>query len=168
MSPELARWGASLEMSGLTDQTAETARRYLARLPELRPAAQAELGERIASAVRAQVSPLPPPGTTPVAYLSAVLAERRTREHARLAPGSAPAMVPPAPVPRDAGVSAETADVGLAGAGGTEVTQTAGRGIAWRAPAGASRDEPAEAAREGDAPGHEPPTRDRGKFVPPA
>jgi hypothetical protein len=71
-------------MSGLTDQTAETARRYLARLPELTPAAQAELGERIAGAVRAQVSPLPPPGTPTVAYLSAVLGERRNREQARL------------------------------------------------------------------------------------
>jgi uncharacterized RDD family membrane protein YckC len=84
VSPELASWGAGLEMSALTDQTAETARRYLARLPELTPAAQAELGERIAGAVRAQVSPPPPPGTPVIAYLSAVLAERRTREHARL------------------------------------------------------------------------------------
>ena len=84
VSPELTAWAAQLEMSGLTDQTAETARRYLARLPELTPAAQAELGERIAAAVRAQVSPLPPPGTPPVAYLSAVLAELRNREQARL------------------------------------------------------------------------------------
>jgi uncharacterized RDD family membrane protein YckC len=84
VSPELASWAAQLEMSGLTDQTAETARRYLARLPELTPAAQAELGDRITAAVRTQVSPLPPPGTPPVAYLSAVLAERRNREQARL------------------------------------------------------------------------------------
>jgi uncharacterized RDD family membrane protein YckC len=84
VSPELAAWGARLELSGLTDQTAETARRYLARLPQLTPAAQAELGERIAGSVRAQVSPLPPPGTPVVAYLSAVLSERRNREHARL------------------------------------------------------------------------------------
>jgi uncharacterized RDD family membrane protein YckC len=85
VSAELASWAAQLEMSGLTDQTAETARRYLARLPELTPAAQAELGERIAASVRTQVSPLPPPGTPAVAYLSAVLAERRNRERARLA-----------------------------------------------------------------------------------
>jgi uncharacterized RDD family membrane protein YckC len=85
--PELARWGAGLEMSGLTEQTAETARRYLARLPELTPAAQAELGQRIASAVSAQVSPPPPPGTPVTDYLSAVLVERRNRENARLAAG---------------------------------------------------------------------------------
>jgi uncharacterized RDD family membrane protein YckC len=99
VTPELASWGAQLEMSGLTDQTAETARRYLGRLPELTPAAQAELGERIAAAVRAQVSPLPPPGTPAVAYLSAVLAERRNREQTRLAavsPGADAAWRPPA------------------------------------------------------------------------
>jgi uncharacterized RDD family membrane protein YckC len=95
VSPELARWGAGLEMSGLTDQTAETARRYLARLPELTPAARAELGERIAGAVRAQVSPQPPPGTPVPAFLTAVLTERRNREHARLAP----VPVPPAQGP---------------------------------------------------------------------
>ena len=69
------------------------------RLPELTPAAQAELGERLAAAVRAQVSPLPPPGTPPVAYLSAVLAERRNREQARLTaapPEAVAAWRPPA------------------------------------------------------------------------
>jgi len=101
--PELALWGTGLEMSGLTEQTAETARRYLARLPELTPAAQAELGQRIAGAVSAQVSPPPPPGTPAWAYLSAVLAERRNREHARLAaapvhmPSPAPGAQPAAP-----------------------------------------------------------------------
>jgi uncharacterized RDD family membrane protein YckC len=87
VSPELVLWGAGLEMSGLTEQTAETARRYLARLPELTPAAQAELGQRIASAVSAQVSPPPPAGTPVTDYLSAVLVERRNRENARLVPG---------------------------------------------------------------------------------
>ena len=99
VSPALASWGAQLEMSGLTDQTAETARRYLARLSELTPAAQAELGDRIAAAVRAQVSPVPPPDTPIVAYLSVVLAERRSREHARLAtapPDAEVAWRPPA------------------------------------------------------------------------
>jgi uncharacterized RDD family membrane protein YckC len=131
VSPELASWGAQLEMSGLTDQTAETARRYLARLPELTPAAQAELGERIAATVCAQVSPVPPPGTPVIAYLSAVLAERRTRERARLT----------APRPPDVGA-------------------------AWRPSAGAAIQEPTAPAREGEAPGHEPPTA--GGFVPPA
>jgi uncharacterized RDD family membrane protein YckC len=97
VSPDLALWGAGLELSGLTEQTAETARRYLARLPELTPAAQAELGQRIAGAVSAQVSPPPPAGTPVTAYLSAVLAERRNREQARLAAVPQTAAGPPPP-----------------------------------------------------------------------
>jgi hypothetical protein len=79
--------------------------------------------------VRAQVSPLPPPGTPAVAYLSAVLAERRNREQARLT------VVPPEAV------------------------------AAWGPPPGAAIQEPNAAAREGEAPGNEPPTM--GGFVPP-
>jgi len=157
VSPELALWGASLEMSGLTDQTAETARRYLARLPEFTPAAQAELGERIAGAVRAQVSPLPPPGTPAVAYLSAVLAERRNREHARLAMSPATGAPehgapgrgfpqPGSPAPRPAGEAPPRAG-------------HPGPAAVWRKPAGA--------AREGE-PEHMPPAKGGGGFVPPA
>jgi len=149
VSPELALWGGSLEMSGLTDQTAETARRYLARLPELTPAARAELGEHIAGAVRAQVSPLPPPGTPPIAYLSAVLAERRNREHARLA-------VTP-------GRTLGTPEQGAPGRDfpepGSPGRSTLGPAVKWREPAGA--------AREGE-PEHTPPAKDAGGFVPPA
>lgn len=96
VSPQLAHWATGLEMSALTERTADTARRYLARLSELTPATQMELGARIAAEVSAQVSPPPPPGVPPPAYLSAVLAERRNREQARLTtappawPGSAP------------------------------------------------------------------------------
>jgi uncharacterized RDD family membrane protein YckC len=87
--PELAAWASGLELSGLTDQTAAMARLYLGRLPDLTPGARAQLGERISAAVRAQVSPPPPPGTPVPPYLAAVLAERHRREHARLmAPGA--------------------------------------------------------------------------------
>jgi uncharacterized RDD family membrane protein YckC len=100
VAPELAHWAAGLEMSGLTEHMAATARRYLSRSPELAPTARAELGERIAAAVLAQVSPPPPPGTPAPAYLSAVLAERHNRERARLAAMPAPPGTPrPAPAP---------------------------------------------------------------------
>jgi uncharacterized RDD family membrane protein YckC len=99
--PELAAWASGLELSGLTDQTAAMARLYLGRLPGLTPGARAELGERISAAVRAQVSPPPPPGTPVPLYLAAVLAERHRREHARLmapgAPGAGPHVVPGGP-----------------------------------------------------------------------
>jgi uncharacterized RDD family membrane protein YckC len=113
VTPELVLWGAGLEMSGLTEQTAETARRYLARLPELTPAAQAELGQRIASAVSAQVSPPPPSGTPVTDYLGAVLAERRNRENARLAAG-------PPRLPGTAPVPSVTLDAWRSGSGAAE------------------------------------------------
>jgi uncharacterized RDD family membrane protein YckC len=105
--PELAAWASGLEMSGLNDQTAAMARLYLSRLPDLTPGARAELGERIYGAVRAQVSPPPPPGTPAPPYLAAVLAERYRREHARLmAPGASGAL--PHPAPPGAGRGAAT------------------------------------------------------------
>lgn len=96
MPPGLAGWAASLELSGLQDQTAAMARQYVARFHELAPAARQELGNRIAAAVAATISPPPPPGTPPAAYLSAVLAERRRREQARLpTPGWPGSPAPP-------------------------------------------------------------------------
>jgi uncharacterized RDD family membrane protein YckC len=99
MPPELASWAAGLELSGLTDHTAAMARGYLGRLPELTPAAQAELGNRISAAVQAQTAPPPPPGTPVPSYLTAILAERHRREHARLmtAPPAPPAAAGPGP-----------------------------------------------------------------------
>jgi uncharacterized RDD family membrane protein YckC len=110
--PELAPWASGLELSGLADQTATMARLYLGRLPDLNPGARAELGERISAAVRAQVSPPPPPGTPAPAYLAAVLAERHRRERARLmapaAPGAGPNAVPPGAGPGAAPPAAAT------------------------------------------------------------
>jgi len=92
--PELAPWAATLELSALTEQTAETARRYLSRMAELTPVARAELAERLAATVQAQVSPPPPPGTPAPAFLAAVLTERRNREQARLLGAQRPAAGP--------------------------------------------------------------------------
>jgi uncharacterized RDD family membrane protein YckC len=83
--PPLLGWAQVAQTSRLSDQTAEAAGSYLRRYYELTDAARADLGQRLASAVLAQVSPPPPPGTPPAAYLTAVLAIRREHEHARLA-----------------------------------------------------------------------------------
>ncbi|HEY1620698.1 MAG TPA: RDD family protein [Streptosporangiaceae bacterium] len=88
--PPLAGWAQAAQVSGLNDWDAEAADSYLRRLHQLSPAASAELGLRIATTVAGQVSPPPPPGTPPAAYLAAVLAVRRDREHARL--GTQPAV----------------------------------------------------------------------------
>jgi uncharacterized RDD family membrane protein YckC len=90
LPPALAGWAATAELSGLTDATAETARQYLSRYYDFTPATRDEFGRRIAAAVAAQVSPPPPAGTSPPDYLSAVLAERRQRAHARMAGQASP------------------------------------------------------------------------------
>ena len=113
LPPALAAWAATAELSGLTDATADTARQYLSRYFDFTPATREEFGRRIAAAVTAQVTP-PPPAPSPPDYLSAVLAERRERAHARMAgqagPGSpapaAPGQAPPAASPAPAATSA--------------------------------------------------------------
>lgn len=104
--PPLADWAQHLELSRLSDQTAAAASSYLRRFYDLRPAAREQLGLQLASAVAAQVSPPPPPGTDAPAFLAAVLAVRREREQARLQarmsswqgyPAQAPAQAPAQP-----------------------------------------------------------------------
>jgi uncharacterized RDD family membrane protein YckC len=97
--PPLLGWAQVAEISRLSDQNAETAGSYLRRLPELRSPAREELGLRLASAVAAQVSPPPPPGTPPYAYLAAVLAIRRDREYTRLTGRPQWSASPPPPPP---------------------------------------------------------------------
>jgi uncharacterized RDD family membrane protein YckC len=104
----LAGWARGLEVSGLSAQSADAAASYLRRYTELNPRAREALGLQLAGEVLAQVSPPPPAGTPPAAYLSAVLAVRRGREYARQAaaraalpqawPGTATPPPPPAPV----------------------------------------------------------------------
>ncbi|HSR83022.1 MAG TPA: RDD family protein [Streptosporangiaceae bacterium] len=90
--PPLAGWAQVVQVATLSDETAEAASSYLRRFGELNPQARDALGVQLANAVAGQVSPLPPVGTPPAAYLSAVLAVRRAREFVRLAP-------PPGPLP---------------------------------------------------------------------
>ncbi|SDK26917.1 Uncharacterized membrane protein YckC, RDD family [Nonomuraea maritima] len=102
MPPQLAGWAAALELSQLPDQTAEAARQYLTRWHELSPAVRHEMGMRIAAQVATFVSPAPPAGAPPHAYLSAVLAERRRRQEARFAQGPGAVTPPQAPDMRQA------------------------------------------------------------------
>ena len=102
--PPLADWAQLLQVSRLSDQTAEAAGGYLRRFTELSPQARDSLGVQLANAVAAQVSPPPPAGTPPAAYLTAVLAVRREREQARFA-----ALPPAPPVPAPTTTPAITA-----------------------------------------------------------
>jgi uncharacterized RDD family membrane protein YckC len=101
--PPLLGWAQHLEVSRLSDQTAAAAGSFLRRFYDLRPAAREQLGMQLAGAVAAQVSPPPPPGTEPAAFLAAVLAVRRERERARfLARQAAAGQGDPAPGARPA------------------------------------------------------------------
>ena len=84
MPPQLAAWAAGLDLARLPDELALSARQFVARADQLTPAAREDLGGRLVRAVVDAVGP-PPPGTPGWAVLSAVLAERRRREYARLA-----------------------------------------------------------------------------------
>jgi uncharacterized RDD family membrane protein YckC len=94
MPPPLVEWARLLDLSRLPDELAMSIRQFLARQHELRPEARTAMGNQLVAAVRAAVTPDPPPGTPGWAYLSAVLAERRRREEERL---RTPHPVPPAP-----------------------------------------------------------------------
>ena len=96
--PPLAGWASVAELSGLSDRDAEAAGSFLRRYPDLRPRVRDELGRGLATAVAARVSPPPPAGTPPEAYLAAVLAVRREREFARLSAQRAAGQARPWPV----------------------------------------------------------------------
>lgn len=87
--PALAGWASSLDLSALPDALASAAASYLSRYWELHAAARDQLGLQLASDISARVTPPPPPGLPPVAYLGAVLAERRDRELRRYAAAQA-------------------------------------------------------------------------------
>ena len=86
MPPQLAWWASSLHLSGLRAEQAELARQFLSRASQLDPAVRDQMAYRITGEVVAQISPPPPPGVPPQLVLAAVLAERHSRELARLRP----------------------------------------------------------------------------------
>jgi uncharacterized RDD family membrane protein YckC len=90
MPPTLAWWAASLQLSGLRPETADRARQFLSRAPQLDPQLRDQMAYQICGEVAAQLAPPPPPGTPPPLVLAAVLAERHRRELERLRPTLAP------------------------------------------------------------------------------
>jgi uncharacterized RDD family membrane protein YckC len=105
MPPSMAWWAPSLQLSGLSAQSADRARQFLSRAPQLDRGVRDQMAFRIGAEVAAQISPPPPPGAPPQLVLAAVLAERHSRELSRLsrpAPGppwSTPPAAQPGPFP---------------------------------------------------------------------
>lgn len=108
----LAWWAASLQLSGLRPETADTARQFLARITQLAPHTREAMAYRIAGEVLSQIWPPPPPGAPPQLILAAVLAERHRRELTRLHPP--PIVSHPGPTP----VSGQPPAGPLSGSGG--------------------------------------------------
>jgi len=82
MPPGLEGWASSLDLARLPDVAALQARQLLARATTLAPDVRESLGRQLAAEFTAYVTPPPPPGTPPEAYLSAVLTERMRRSSA--------------------------------------------------------------------------------------
>lgn len=85
MPPQLAHWARNADLASLPTGLALAVRQFLVRLPQIDAISRAEVGGRLADAVREHVAPPPPPGTAPEAFLAAVVAARRERDAARLA-----------------------------------------------------------------------------------
>ncbi|MFK0244272.1 RDD family protein [Amycolatopsis azurea] len=86
MPPQLAYWASQLDLTRLPNDLALAVRQYLSRTSELRPEAAEALGYGLAQQVAGAIGAPVPPGVPSWAYLSAVLAERRRRDQAKLQP----------------------------------------------------------------------------------
>ncbi|MBD7996119.1 RDD family protein [Arthrobacter sp. Sa2CUA1] len=84
MPAELAPWAALADIGRLPDPLSRRVARFLAQAERMTPPARAALGASLATEVSAFVSPPPPSGTVPEAYLRAVMAQRRDRDFVRL------------------------------------------------------------------------------------
>ncbi|MCQ2001707.1 RDD family protein [Arthrobacter zhaoxinii] len=82
--PELAGWADLADMGRLPDGLARRISRFLAQSDRMTGSARTVLAAELAGETTAHVSPQPPPGTHPEAYLRAVVAERRDRDYVRL------------------------------------------------------------------------------------
>lgn len=85
MPQHLARWAEVADIGRLPDDLALSVRQFISRAGGMQPAARGALGLQLAQSLKPYVAPPPPSGTSPEAFLSAVLAERRRRDVIRLA-----------------------------------------------------------------------------------
>jgi uncharacterized RDD family membrane protein YckC len=79
---QLVGWAHIADIRRLPDGLALAVRQFLVRTSTLHPASRVQLGTELSREVERYVSPLPPPGTHPEAFLAAVLGARREREYA--------------------------------------------------------------------------------------
>ncbi|MCQ6269806.1 RDD family protein [Pseudarthrobacter sp. R1] len=82
--PRLRSWAGAADIGRIPDATARRASQFIRQAGRMAPLSRAGMAESIATELAAHVAPPPPPGTSPGDYLAAVVAERRSRELARL------------------------------------------------------------------------------------
>jgi uncharacterized RDD family membrane protein YckC len=82
--PRLQAWAAIADIGRIPDATARRASQFIRQAGRMAPLSRAGMAESIATELSAYVAPPPPAGTSPDDYLAAVVAERRSRELARL------------------------------------------------------------------------------------
>jgi uncharacterized RDD family membrane protein YckC len=75
-------WARIVDIRRLPDGLALEARQFLTRASALHPSSRRQMGESLSARIAPLVSPLPPEGTHPETFLTAVLAVRRDREYA--------------------------------------------------------------------------------------
>jgi len=78
----LGEWARVVDIRRLPDGLALEARQFLTRALALHPSSRRQMGESLSARMAPLVSPLPPQGTHPETFLTAVLAVRRDREYA--------------------------------------------------------------------------------------
>ena len=78
----LGGWAQVVDIRRLPDGLALEARQFLTRALALHPSSRRQMGESLSARIAPFVSPLPPQGTHPETFLTAVLAVRRDREYA--------------------------------------------------------------------------------------
>lgn len=84
MPPQLAGWATTADLAPLPDQLAVAVRQFLARATTFTPQVREQLGQRLLEDARPFVAPAPPAGHHPEYILMAMMAERRSRDSARL------------------------------------------------------------------------------------
>jgi uncharacterized RDD family membrane protein YckC len=82
--PRLRSWASAADIGRIPDATARRASQFIRQAGRMAPLSKAGMAESIATELSAHVAPPPPAGTSPDDYLAAVVAERRSRELARL------------------------------------------------------------------------------------
>ncbi|NMO03437.1 RDD family protein [Gordonia sp. TBRC 11910] len=85
MPPELAGWASTADLAPLPVPLTIAARSFFARADTMTPPARAQLGGQLAGQMARFVAPPPPAAAPPEMVIAAILAERRTRDAARIA-----------------------------------------------------------------------------------